>query len=132
MENSVLKLTLSCKWYDMIESGTKKEEYREIKPYWIGRICRKKGKRLTKEECSTLCDIIKTNPLSFLAAIIKEGVTFHNYRMITFYRGVPYFSDNAKHMTWSIESTGIGIGDTNWGAPKYEHVIKLKLGGRIS
>lgn len=116
----------------MIESGTKKEEYREIKPYWIGRICRKKEKRLKKEECSILCDIIKTNPLGFLNAIIIGGITFHNYRMITFYRGVPYMSDKAKNMTWSIESTGVGIGNTDWGAPKYEHVIKLKLGERIS
>lgn len=131
-ESSVLKLTLSCKWYDMIESGIKKEEYREIKDYWVGRICRKKEKRLTKEECSTLCDMIKTNPLGFLSAIIEGNITFHNYRMITFYRGVPYFSDSAKHMTWSIESTGVGIGNIDWGAPKYEHVIKMKLGERIS
>ena len=28
----ILNLTLKAKWYDMIESGEKKEEYREIKP----------------------------------------------------------------------------------------------------
>ena len=31
---SVLHLTLKKKWFDMIASGEKKEEYREIKPYW--------------------------------------------------------------------------------------------------
>jgi hypothetical protein len=30
----ILYLTLKKKWYDMILSGSKKEEYREIKPYW--------------------------------------------------------------------------------------------------
>lgn len=31
---STLNLTLKKKWFDMILSGEKKEEYREIKPYW--------------------------------------------------------------------------------------------------
>lgn len=29
-----LHLVLKAKWYNMIESGEKFEEYREIKPYW--------------------------------------------------------------------------------------------------
>ncbi len=29
-----LHLVLKAKWYSMIESGEKIEEYREIKPYW--------------------------------------------------------------------------------------------------
>ena len=33
----ILPLTLNKKWFDMILSGVKKEEYREIKPYWIKR-----------------------------------------------------------------------------------------------
>jgi hypothetical protein len=32
-----LHLTLKKKWFDMIASGEKKEEYREVKPYWINR-----------------------------------------------------------------------------------------------
>lgn len=34
----VLHLTLKKKWFDMILSGEKKEEYREIKDYWISRL----------------------------------------------------------------------------------------------
>ena len=34
----ILRLTLKKKWFDMIASGEKKEEYREIKPYWISRL----------------------------------------------------------------------------------------------
>lgn len=36
--NNVLHLTLKKKWFDMISSGYKKEEYREIKNYWIARL----------------------------------------------------------------------------------------------
>ena len=31
---AVLHLNLTKKWFDMIEAGEKKEEYREIKPFW--------------------------------------------------------------------------------------------------
>jgi len=37
-----LHLTLKRRWYDMIESGVKREEYREIKPYWNVRLGRRK------------------------------------------------------------------------------------------
>ena len=35
-----LDLILKAKWYDMIESGAKTEEYREITPYWVNRLCK--------------------------------------------------------------------------------------------
>lgn len=37
MENNtigILHLVLTRKWFDMIKSGEKKEEYREITPFW--------------------------------------------------------------------------------------------------
>ena len=33
----MLILPIKKKWFDMIKSGEKKEEYREIKPYWTSR-----------------------------------------------------------------------------------------------
>ena len=37
-ELTVLDLTIKKKWFDMIASGEKKEEYREMKPYWDARL----------------------------------------------------------------------------------------------
>lgn len=34
----MLTLPIKKKWFDMIKSGEKKEEYREIKPYWTNRL----------------------------------------------------------------------------------------------
>lgn len=34
----VLHLTLKKEWFDMIASGEKTQEYREIKPYWQSRL----------------------------------------------------------------------------------------------
>ncbi|XCN71888.1 MAG: ASCH domain-containing protein [Candidatus Electrothrix aestuarii] len=38
----VLHLTLKKQWFDMIASGEKVEEYREVKSYWINRFSGKK------------------------------------------------------------------------------------------
>ena len=35
---NILHLTLTKNWFDLILSGEKKEEYREIKPYWEKRL----------------------------------------------------------------------------------------------
>jgi ASC-1-like (ASCH) protein len=37
-EKSVLHMTLKREWFDKIAAGTKKEEYREQKPYWERRL----------------------------------------------------------------------------------------------
>jgi hypothetical protein len=34
----ILHLTVTKKWFDMIARGEKKEEYREIKQYWLTRL----------------------------------------------------------------------------------------------
>lgn len=36
--DKILHLTLKKKWFDLIKSGKKRFEYREIKPYWKKRL----------------------------------------------------------------------------------------------
>ena len=43
----MLVLPIKKKWFDMILSGQKKEEYREIKPYWTKRFNNILNKHLT-------------------------------------------------------------------------------------
>ena len=38
----ILHLTLKKQWFDMIASGEKTEEYREMKPYWHKRLLNRK------------------------------------------------------------------------------------------
>ena len=42
----ILHLTLKKKWFDLIKSGEKKTEYREIKHYWEKRLFAENGHRL--------------------------------------------------------------------------------------
>lgn len=39
----VLTLTVNKEWFSRILSGVKKEEYREIKPYWASRLVNQKA-----------------------------------------------------------------------------------------
>jgi hypothetical protein len=45
-----LHLTLKKKWFDMIAAGIKKEEYREIKPYWVQRLMTLTDKATLKQD----------------------------------------------------------------------------------
>jgi len=35
---SNLHIVVNKKWFDLIKAGVKREEYREIKPHWVGRL----------------------------------------------------------------------------------------------
>lgn len=43
----ILDLPLKKEWFNMIESGEKHEEYREIKPYWVKRLLGKNQHHFT-------------------------------------------------------------------------------------
>ena len=93
-----LHLVLKHKWYDMIASGVKKEEYREIKPYWIGRLIEQ-----PMDEDS-------------------GHVFFRDYDCVCFHRGYTYTT-----ITFTVSNIGIGTGNPEWGAPTDRPVFIIKL-----
>ena len=96
-----LKLVLKKKWYDMIASGEKKEEYREMKEYWIHRLAE------------------DVPPPSFFG---------RRYGTVTFYLG---YAKERPSMSFKIESITIGKGKTEWGAEPGKDYFVIKLGERI-
>ena len=59
-----LRLNLKAVWYNLIESGEKKEEYREIKDYWT--------KRLTQEDGT----FVEYDTITFVYGYTKREMTF--------------------------------------------------------
>lgn len=58
-----LKVIIKKKYFDLIVSGEKKEEYREVKPFWISRLSKKYDKiKLTngynKNSPFVVCEMI--------------------------------------------------------------------------
>ncbi len=66
MEKKVLTLSVKKEWFDKIVSGEKKEEYREIKPYWVARFYYDRFGKLPPVLVKELTDYI-----------IKHGDTEH-------------------------------------------------------
>jgi len=103
----VLDLPLQKQWYNMIESGEKTEEYREIKPYWIKRLC-------------------NANPPSLKSC---EGCPFAkcgDYTHVRFRYGY-----TKRTMLFELKSIRVGVGNPKWGAPEKKEVFILKLGDKI-
>lgn len=98
-----LNLTLKKKWFDMILSGEKSEEYREIKDYWKTRLTnQKKG-----------------------WARPESQWTFNEFDSIIFKNG---YAKDAP--TFEIECLGIKIGDAvpEWSDNWQGKVFIIKLG----
>ena len=94
----ILHLTLKRQWFNMISEGVKKEEYREIKDYWIKR----------------LRDISSKEPF----------YDFIPYDKIIFKNG---YAKNAPTMVVEFDGIRIGKGNTDWGADD-EVYFCIKLG----
>ena len=108
-----LKLVLTYKWFDMIESGIKLHEYREIKPGIV---------RL-------LFDCNHRTPLYITNSLLsdKESIDWmylKNFDNIEFYSG---YSKDRKKMELEFDKISIGKGKPEWGAPDHE-VFIIKLG----
>ena len=135
-----LNLVLTTKWYDMIESGEKTEEYRLIKQFYIKRFCRD---RLSTSKCDYngvpndcysadgehLCeDCVNCDygTINDWWKCTNEDITEPIYDEVCFHRG--YTKTN---MSFIIKDISIGKGKTEWGAPQEEGVLIIKLGEKI-
>ena len=90
-----LKLVLNYKWYDMVEAGIKKEEYRDITPYW--------DKRLER-----------------YARLLREGESAN----VTFYRGYAKDRKRITYQILSI-TQGTGREEWGAEPGKQYHRIQL-------
>lgn len=123
-----LKLVLTYKWYDMIESGEKPEEYRDVTPHWVRSIfCRVQGKRIS------LLSFPKDQPMhQFMTDVMnmaRDGELACRRTWVTFYRG---YAKDRKKMTYLIEGVSIGPGGKKeWGAIPSKYYIIIKLGEKV-
>ena len=94
MEKKVLTLSVKKEWFDKIVSGEKKEEYREIKPYWI--------KRLTTN-CEVVYDVV--------AETYCGKVLYRPYTHVLFVNG---YGDDKPRIEKEIESIDIDRPRKGW------------------
>ena len=108
----ILHLTLKKKWFDMILSGEKREEYRAIKRYWCRRL---------------MVAWFWDNTLDRLHVPTLRGYKngdFRHFDAIEFRNG---YSKTAPTMLVECKGISTGIGNPAWGAPS-EPVFIIKCG----
>ena len=89
-----LTLPLKKKWFDMIKSVEKKEEYREIKPYYEKRFL---------------------EPLS--SRLFRKGETgVKSFDTLVFTLGYPKADDAERRLEFKNPKIRIGTGRPEWGA----------------
>lgn len=123
----VLHLTLKKKWFDMIASGEKKEEYREIKDFWAKRLLYKIG--VPWGGClSPKADIIKGDyEASGWKSFTRGAPIFEDFSQVKFARG-GHFHPDLPQMTLENKGIRIGEGKPEWGAEPGKKYFVISLG----
>lgn len=112
-----LKLTLKKKWYEMIESGEKTAEYRELKDYWCTRI---KG-------LGIVCPYAMPSHETGVKLCQKTGKKCKSGTKVTQTCVEFRFGMTKRTMTFDIASLAIHKGNPEWGAPDGDMVININL-----
>ncbi len=116
--DNILHLNLKKKWFDMIFSGEKPEEYREIKKHWINILIEKDF----SWDCKNLQDIEK----HYSAC---PNAFFKKYKTIIFSNG---YAKNRPQFTIELKSIDINYGFAKLGAEHRVVYFVLNLGKIIS
>lgn len=103
----MLTLPIKKKWFDMVLSGEKKEEYRDIKPYYTSRFTKALG----------------LNPFERLKSYLIDNEAVDCTMKVMFRNGYshnsPYFIAECKLV--------IGKGKVEWGAVPNRNYYVLKI-----
>lgn len=121
-----LDLVLKRKWYDMIASGEKTEEYREIKPYWVKRFCCKTSPSYPVPWVAMV--LTSQNPAYLKKALKMRTITLKGFTHVTFHLG---YAKDRPSMTFAIKEIVCDEGKEEWGALPGETYFVIKLGERL-
>lgn len=126
MSRKTLHLNLKKKWFDMILSGEKTEEYRDIKMFWLLRLIYFKDETESQVLDEILCDM--KNPCrhsSYSELMEYFNIKFREYDSIIFSNG---YSKDRPQFEIELKKIFISNGHKNWGAIGMTNYFVLELG----
>lgn len=116
-KSATLDLVLKVRWYEMIESGEKREEYRKIGAFW--------SKRLIASPDATKRDS-GVPAREYGDFTINSGAAFRDFAFVRFHRAY-----TSTTMTFAVDGIEIGEGNPEWGAIPGVKYFVIKIGNRI-
>ena len=116
-----IHLNLKKVWFDLILSGEKPEEYREIKPSFLKLLTNiakdyEMYEGLTKDIALEICNEL----LNF-----ESNIEFKNIKTITFSNG---YRKDRRQFVIELKYIKIGYGKPEWGAEPNQKYFVLNLG----
>jgi len=127
-----LHLNIKRKWFDMIKSCEKLEEYRELKDYWFNRFKNDNCRAYFRSMLSVFYTTYKNNSEDETSFnIFKESFELMEieFDTITFSNG--YAKDRDQFIV-KFEGIEIKEGKAEWGAEPGKKYFVLKLGKTIT
>jgi len=121
-----LHLTLKKKWFDMVASGEKMEEYREIKQYWIIRMFNHNPFSIYNRRVAHIEDEVVKTILSNIDYFVTHRIK--KYDLVEFKNG---YSKAAPSIIFELRGIEIREGKPEWGAEKGKKYFVLKLGALL-
>ena len=125
----ILYQQLKAKYYRMIESGAKQEEYREATAYWLRRLV------WDDDFGEPICDIdIKfflENP-AYIENMFDCGWKPVPYTHVQFSLGYSKKDDESRRMTFELKGIEYREGREEWGAEKGKKYLVEVLGRRTT
>ena len=121
--NKTLHLVLKRKWWDMIDSGERTEEYRDVNHYWAIRLLDRQYRWYSQN-----IDY-PNNFIDWLCSrLTHNDITFRSYENVCFHLG---YTNNT--ITFKITSMNVMYGEVcrqEWGAEPNKYYFVIKLGER--
>jgi hypothetical protein len=108
----ILYLTLKAHWFDMIDELIKLEEYREMKPFWVKRLCNEHKGAIGGD---------------FMDKHKVIAYAFKKFTHVHFARG-GHFHSSLPQRRFELNGIRIGKGKPEWGAVEGVDYFCLQIG----
>ena len=129
----ILRLPLKMKWFEMTKNGIKKEDYREITPYWCSRFLTQNYEMERSVWLEMVSDLSNKNRRH---SSVEECLSFFNVKFRHFDAnfmtlGYPKGNDTERIVRFEHKGIEIREGKEEWGAERGRLYFAIKHGELI-
>jgi hypothetical protein len=110
-----LQLSLKTKWFEMTKAGIKREDYREITPYLVKRLCDQYPVMLFDNK-------------KLITEIKPDWFSFRDFTQNTMTLGYPKSGDTERILKLEHKGIEIRTGNPEWGAEEGKLYFVIKHG----